>query len=389
MKRKSLNRIMCAALAAAMTVGATVSSVSALTFSNASRVNLTATTSNISLNAVGASTVISNGNYYIKLYNDKSRGVNVQYKSTAIDRADIVVDPLNGESNEIFTVVNRGNGFISIHPTHAPNLCLNALLGSACKKGQSLTLHNYENNDTASLWQPLKNSDGSFTLKNVACGYVIDLTNGDYTTGNKFIMWEKNGYQRAQNFWFVKTGSSSSVSNNSSSGSAAVNTTQSKITQRLDAMANGSYGNGVYKVGTRYTGAYYNEQCKGFAKKVHQVLFGYNIGSTCSKPNNHKINISSSNTKLVGSLTNLSGKSNSSVSNMFASARPGDFIQVRRSHGGSHSMIFMSSNSNGVTVYECNVDGRNGIKKATYSWNDFRSKNTAVSVYTAKNYYLH
>lgn len=388
MKRKSLNRIMCAALAAAMTVGATVSSVSALTFSNVSRVNLTATTSNISLNAVGASTAISDGNYYIKLYDDKSRGVNVQYRSTAIDSADIVVDPLNGESNEIFTVVNRGNGFISIHPTHAPNLCLNALLGSACKKGQSLTLHNYENNDMASLWQPIKNSDGSYTFKNAACGYVIDLTDGNYTTGNKFIMWEKNGYKRAQSFWLTKV-SNSSTTTASSSTAVSSNSNESKITSRLDAMANGSYGNGVYKTGTRYTGAYYTEQCKGFAKKVHQVLFGYNIGSTCSKPNNYKINISSSNTKLVGSLTNLSGKSNSSVSNLFASARPGDFIQVRRSHGGSHSMIFMSSNSNGVTVYECNVDGRNGIKKATYSWSNFKSKNTAVSVYTAKNYYLH
>lgn len=173
------------------------------------------------------------------------------------------------------------------------------------------------------------------------------------------------------------------------SSSTSYNTAESNITQRLDDMANGSYGNGVYKTGTRYTGAYYNEQCKGFAKKVHQIIFGYNIGSTCSKPNNYKININSSNTKLVGSLTNLSNKSNSTVSNLFASARPGDFIQVRRSHGGSHSMIYLSSNSNGVTVYECNVDGRNGIQKATYSWSKFRSSNTAVSVYTAKNYYLH
>lgn len=179
------------------------------------------------------------------------------------------------------------------------------------------------------------------------------------------------------------------ISFENSAASTSGNTAENNITQRLNAMANGSYGSGVYKIGKRYTGAYYTEQCKGFAKKVHQVLFGYNIGSTCSKPYNYKINISSSNTKLVGSLTNLSSKSNSTVSSLFASARPGDFIQVRRSHGGSHSMIFMSSNSNGVTVYECNVDGKNGIQKATYSWSSFRSSNAAVSVYTAKNYYLH
>lgn len=64
-------------------------------------------------------------------------------------------------------------------------------------------------------------------------------------------------------------------------------------------------------------------------------------------------------------------------------------IQLRRSHGGSHSMIYLSSNANGVTVYECNVDGRNGIQTKTYSWSSFRSSNAAVSVYTAKDYRLH
>lgn len=161
-----------------------------------------------------------------------------------------------------------------------------------------------------------------------------------------------------------------------------------KITARLNAMQNGTYGSGAYKVGTKYTGAYANEQCKGFAKKIHMDLFGYNIGSTKAKPNNYQISIGG-NSRLVGSLTNLSGKANSSVQSLFAGARPGDFIQVRRSHGGSHSMIFMSSNSSGVTVYECNVDGCNGIQTATYSWSQFRSSNQAVSVYTAVNYYLH
>ena len=115
-------------------------------------------------------------------------------------------------------------------------------------------------------------------------------------------------------------------------------------------------------------------------------MFGYNIGSTRSKPNNHQINYSSSKTSLVGSLTNLSGKNNSTIRNLFDKARAADFIQVRRSHGGSHSMIFLYSDANSVTVLEANVDGRNTITKNTYSWSTFRSKNAAVSVYTAKDY---
>lgn len=174
-----------------------------------------------------------------------------------------------------------------------------------------------------------------------------------------------------------------------SSGSSAQSSAEQQIYDRLKAMANGSYGNGVYKTGTRYTGAFANEQCKGFAKKVHMILFGYNIGSTKSKPNNYQISISSSNTSLVGSLTGLSSDSAGKVSSLFSKARAGDFIQVRRSHGGSHSMIFLSSDVNGVTVYECNVDNRNGIQVATYSYDKFCSSNSGVSVYTPRDFRLH
>lgn len=78
-------------------------------------------------------------------------------------------------------------------------------------------------------------------------------------------------------------------------------------------MIDGSYGNGAYKVNTTYTGAFANEQCKGFAKKVHMILFGYNIGSTKAKPNNYQISISTSKTRLVGSLTSLSSRSDADL----------------------------------------------------------------------------
>ena len=202
--------------------------------------------------------------------------------------------------------------------------------------------------------------------------------------GAQIVGYHYDGSQ-AMRWKLTPVSSTSSSAPSTSSPSSA----ESQILNRLNAMANGSYGGGTYKTGTRYTGAYYTEQCKGFAKKVHMVLFGYNIGSTKSKPNNYQISINTSNTRLVGSLTSLSSQSNSAVQNLFASARPGDFIQLRRSHGGSHSMIYLSSNANGVTVYECNVDGRNGIQTKTYSWSSFRSSNAAVSVYTAKTYCLH
>ena len=130
-------------------------------------------------------------------------------------------------------------------------------------------------------------------------------------------------------------------------------------------------------------------QCKGFGKALFQNIFGYNIGSTKTKPNNHQISISTSKTATVGSLSSLPNKSDSTLRSLFDKARAGDFVQLRRWHGGSHSAIFLYSDSNSVTLYECNLDGRNGIVKRTYSWNQFRADNAAVTVYTAKDYRLH
>ena len=510
--------------------------------------------------------IVPNGVYYLALHDDRSLGLNVIFASTQADAATIGVDPLNGEHNESFRIVNRGGGYISLHPLHAESLALNALLGANCEKGSLLTLHAYADGDDASLFYPVKQSDGSYVLRSKACGYVIDVANGSYETGNKAILWEANSYARAQSFfldsaassggsggssdsselrqkvsssslstgyyvfgaygdpdmvanvtfasiqedkatcglspwdaesneiWYVeRVGSGNYVTiapsyckslvlncllgsgakagqgvtlhrkqtgdtaswwlpvlnrdssytfvnaasglaldlangdcqtvgngilvytrnnflpaqgwhvykvndpkaaqrdpeylNISSGGSAS--SAEAAILARLNAMIDGSYGNGAYKVNTTYTGAFANEQCKGFAKKVHMILFGYNIGSTKAKPNNYQISISTSKTRLVGSLTSLSSRSDAALQALLTQARPGDFLQVRRSHGGSHSMIVLSANSSGITVYECNVDGANGIRTATYSWASFRSANAAVSLYTAKDYSLH
>lgn len=310
-----------------------------------------------------------------------SKCVNIQYARTAGGLA--VIDTYNGESNELFRITARRNNLVSIHPLHATSYCLS--VGNAIP-GNQVKLEKYADSDQ-NLWEIYRFSNGTYGFRNYKTKLFLDDYCCNTTDGTKIITHSYNGCSAQQ--IALKDAAVSGSSSGSSGSSSAASSAQSQITQRLNAMISGAYGGNTYKSGTRYTGAYSSEQCKGFAKKVHMVLFGYNIGSTKAKPYNYQISINSRNTKLVGSLTSLSQKSDSSVRSLFASARPGDFIQLRRSHGGSHSMIFLSSNSSGVTVYECNVDGRNGIRTATYSWKQFRSSNAAVSVYTANAYYLH
>lgn len=214
-----------------------------------------------------------------------------------------------------------------------------------------------------------------------ACG-----TSGSHTL---IIYSAKSGY-RAYKLGWVKTSDynsiikSASVSNTSSATAAS-----SAVKARLDAIGNGTMrynSSTVMKIGSKYTGTRSNEQCKGYAKNVFYMCFGIIPGSTQlrSKGLNYLINNTTGMTKL-GSVTNMTV---SRISTLFSNARPGDFVQMRRSHTGSHSAIVYSVSSTGVTFLEANLDGNNTVYLRSYTWPELCSKNAAMSVYTATNYKL-
>lgn len=164
-------------------------------------------------------------------------------------------------------------------------------------------------------------------------------------------------------------------------------TTEQSVKNRIDSIRNGSLrynSSTVMQEGKRFTGTRAGEQCKGFAKNVFYMLFKVNVGSTRSKPNNYLLN-SGSGYKLAGSATSLTA---SKAQNLFSGARPGDFIQIRRRHNGSHSAIVYSVSSSGVTFFEANLDGRNTVTLRTYSWNDLANSNYGMARYTATDYRL-
>ena len=242
MKYVYLHRALCASLAALTLLSSTPSAFAA-DFTGGFTASLTATVSGV---------VIADGDYQVGLYDDQSMGWNIQYASTEIDEAHMVVDGLNMESNEIFRVVNRGNGLISIHPLHALDLCLNAQYGAACEKGSDVILHNYEDGDTASLWQPIRHADGSYTLKNAACNYVIDLNHGNYSVGNNFLLWSHSTAIYIQSFYFMPVDSAPS-----NPGNPSVSDRQ----QRMADVALSYLGN---------TG--YNGYCQKFVRVVGEKI---------------------------------------------------------------------------------------------------------------------
>lgn len=224
------------------------------------------------------------------------------------------------------------------------------------------------------------NPSSTFTAKNkvTTLKYKNGATTGYYESGDKVynipgtnynIMYTAKSSKRAYKLGYMEP-----VDN------TIKPSTTNEYTKKMDKMISGSSYNGAYKVSTKYTGEYYKEQCKGFARSVHKKLFGYVISST--QGNNYLL-YSNNNTKLVGSITSMKS---GSVKSLFTKARPGDVVQMKRTHGGPHTAIVYSTNSNGITFYEANLDGQNTIYKKTYTWTDLCNKNAAMSLYTAKNY---
>lgn len=136
-------------------------------------------------------------------------------------------------------------------------------------------------------------------------------------------------------------------------------------------------------VGTTWNGFYYGSQCKGFANYIFYQLWDVvHIGGYGSE----KYYIPyPSGAYEVGRL-DFSTMSKERAKNLLLKGLPGDFIQVRRrgqSYG--HSMILVSSDAGGITVFDCNSDGRNGVKKYYVTWQQFYNKNSAMSLYRANN----
>ncbi|MBR1580179.1 MAG: RICIN domain-containing protein [Selenomonadaceae bacterium] len=132
-------------------------------------------------------------------------------------------------------------------------------------------------------------------------------------------------------------------------------------------------------------------QCKEFAAYVYHEVYGYSysdVGSTGTQ----KYTLNSNRMVCRASQSSLNS---SNVRALFQNAQPGDFIQMRRGHGGAHSAILVEKTNNGVTFFEANADGKNTIWTKTYSYDDLVARkysqshgnyqyNVAMSVYHAR-----
>ena len=147
--------------------------------------------------------------------------------------------------------------------------------------------------------------------------------------------------------------------------------------------------------GKTWSNHYYSPngiECKEFTAFVYNKLYGLtysDVGSTSG--NKYTLNY---NSNRIGCRASQSNLTTSNVRTLYQNAQPGDFIQMRRNHGGAHSAILVSKDDNGVTWFEANADGANGIRKYRYTYDELVNGvrkgnkvywvNVAMSIYYAK-----
>ena len=114
-------------------------------------------------------------------------------------------------------------------------------------------------------------------------------------------------------------------------------------------------------------------QCKEFASYIFDQVYGVGhigSGSTRDYGDNWRIHGLVKGVSQVGEVTETrnAAEAKEAFRNLFAQAKPGDFIQIKRGHDGVHSAIFVGWTEDGkIQWLDANADDNNGIKLQMYS----------------------
>jgi len=165
----------------------------------------------VSASSASAGVSIENGGVYTIGFKNTSMGLNVQYAPTS-GIGNIVLDNIsNPEGNEkwIFTYNAKYDAYF-IEAYYRRGTALNALYGASASKGSQVRLHPSDINDTASLWK-VETCGSCIRLKNVACGYYVDIAYGGTSAGTRANLWSSD--QANQQFILKKVDSTSAAPN--------------------------------------------------------------------------------------------------------------------------------------------------------------------------------
>ena len=254
-------------------------------------------------------------------------------------------------------------------------------------------------NSASQMFTIQNNSDGSFQLLSKSnTGLAVDA---NPTDGAEVILWNVNSTEcqsfiavaEADGVYSIRlagnptvaltvtnnnvrlasfTGESTQkwkLSDNSEDTAAATAKLKSIMTVYPDGKSLGS----SYSFG----GA---SQCMGFGREVFYRMYGKT--AKWSYDGSPK---SSEDAKLYKITAKSSSYSASSIKSLISKAKPGDILQMDSPK--MHTMVFVSSDSNGFTVYDANWTGPNEVSVRYVKYGAWASRNSnGITVLHATNY---
>lgn len=179
---------------------------------------------------------------------------------------------------------------------------------------------------------------------------------------------------------------------------ASAPTSTSVLSQRMENIVSGTYGVGKYFTTNGSACSDHNRcktptaseageagasQCFGYGRYVFYQLFGHSLskqyyGAKCY------VLADTTNISIIGQTTSSTSTITKSI---LSKAYMGDIIQASKTtSSGQHTMVVYATDSNGVTVLECNRDGKCEIARNTFSWSEISTKYPYFTLYRSKNH---
>lgn len=133
-------------------------------------------------------------------------------------------------------------------------------------------------------------------------------------------------------------------------------------------------------------------QCFGFVRMAFNKIFDCDMPAWYHNEKRYEYG-NNQNVVVLGQLNGSAEMTEANVRNLFSNALVGDVIQACGSYS-QHTMMVVSADENGVTVYECNHAGECGIYQRTISYSSFAASygtphavgGCGVTLYRAANY---
>lgn len=267
------------------------------------------------------------------------------------------------------------------------NVGTGTVMTANAQKQADLVLAN-NSGSSSQKFQLINNSDGSFRI--LSAGNTSLAMDTNPSSNADAILWSVNGTD-CQNFVAVANGNGSysiRLASNPDSALTAVNgdvrlaaytgaNTQAwqlntpingtaMVSQKLQSVMN-TYPHGTsLGSGYRFANA---SQCMGFGREVFYRLFGQ--VASWGYDGSPK---SSSDAQLYTITASSSSYSASSMKNLISKAKPGDILQMNSPK--MHTMVFVSSDANGFTVYDANWIGSNVVSVRYVKYGAWATRNS-------------